>query len=76
MAQTVGWFGQLHLAACARQLKDAVLVAELYLDRLYALPLHKPAMRELSRFSQCGVIFPSRCQRRRVGLRWTARWLP
>ncbi|HVC48304.1 MAG TPA: phenylalanine--tRNA ligase subunit beta [Terracidiphilus sp.] len=48
---TVGWFGQLHPAeAAARKLKDAVLLGELYLDRLYKLPLHRPAARELSRF--------------------------
>ena len=48
---TVGWFGQLHpREAAARKLKDAVLLGELYLDRLYKLPLRKPAARELSRF--------------------------
>ena len=48
---TVGWFGQLHPAeAAARKLKDTVFVGELYLDRLYKLPLFKPAAREISRF--------------------------
>ncbi len=48
---TVGWFGQLHPAeAAARKLKDPVLVGELYVDRLYKLPLRKPAAREISRF--------------------------
>jgi phenylalanyl-tRNA synthetase beta chain len=48
---TVGWFGQLHPAqAAARKLKDAVLLGEIYLDRVYKLPLRKPAARELSRF--------------------------
>jgi phenylalanyl-tRNA synthetase beta chain len=48
---TAGWFGQLHpREAAARKLKDAVLLGELYLDRLYKLPLRKPAARELSRF--------------------------
>ena len=48
---TVGWFGQLHPdEAAARKLKDAVLVGELYLDRLYKLPLRKPVAREISRF--------------------------
>ncbi|MGB6973620.1 MAG: phenylalanine--tRNA ligase subunit beta [Terracidiphilus sp.] len=48
---TVGWFGQLHPAqAAARKLKDAVLLGEIHLDRLYKLPLRKPAARELSRF--------------------------
>ena len=37
---TVGWFGQLHPSeAAARKLKEPVLVGELYLDRLYKLPL-------------------------------------
>jgi phenylalanyl-tRNA synthetase beta chain len=48
---TVGWFGQLHpRVAAERKLKDAVLVGELYLDRLYKLPLRQPAAREISRF--------------------------
>ena len=49
--ETVGWFGQLHpREAAARKLKEAVLVGELYLDRLYKLPLRKPIVREISRF--------------------------
>jgi len=48
---TMGWFGQLHpREAASRKLKDAVLVAELYLDRLFNLPVAKPAVREISRF--------------------------
>jgi phenylalanyl-tRNA synthetase beta chain len=48
---TVGWFGQLHpREAAARKLKEPVIVGELYLDRLYRLPLRKPAAREISRF--------------------------
>jgi phenylalanyl-tRNA synthetase beta chain len=48
---TVGWFGQLHpREAEARKLKAPVLVGELYLDRLYKLPLRKPVVREISRF--------------------------
>ncbi|MGA7856790.1 MAG: phenylalanine--tRNA ligase subunit beta, partial [Terracidiphilus sp.] len=48
---TVGWFGQLHPnEAAARKLKEPVLVGEIYLDRLYKLPLRKPAAREISRF--------------------------
>jgi phenylalanyl-tRNA synthetase beta chain len=48
---TVGWFGQLHpREAAARKLKEPVLVGELYLDRLFKLPLRKPAAREISRF--------------------------
>jgi phenylalanyl-tRNA synthetase beta chain len=49
--ETVGWFGQLHPSeAAARKLKEPVLVGELYLDRLYKLPLRKPIAREISRF--------------------------
>ena len=48
---TVGWFGQLHpREAAARKLKEPVLVGELYLDRLYKLPLRQPVAREISRF--------------------------
>jgi phenylalanyl-tRNA synthetase beta chain len=48
---TVGWFGQLHpREAAARKLKEAVLIGELYLDRLYKLPLDRPMAREISRF--------------------------
>jgi phenylalanyl-tRNA synthetase beta chain len=49
--ETVGWFGQLHpREAAARKLKEPVLVGELYLDRLYKLPLAKPVARDISRF--------------------------
>jgi len=48
---TVGWFGQLHPGeTAARKLKERVLAGELYLHRLYKLPLRKPAVREISRF--------------------------
>ncbi len=48
---TVGWFGQLHpREAAARKIKDAVLLGEIYLDRLYKLPLRRPAAREISRY--------------------------
>ena len=48
---TVGWFGQLHPnEAAARKIKDAVLIGEIYLDRLYKLPLRKPIARDISRF--------------------------
>ncbi|MGA9672783.1 MAG: phenylalanine--tRNA ligase subunit beta [Terracidiphilus sp.] len=49
--ETVGWIGQLHPGeAAARKLKEPVLVGELYLDRLYKLPLRRPIAREISRF--------------------------
>lgn len=48
---TVGWFGQLHPGeAAVRKLKDIVLLGEVYLDRLYKLPLRKPSARDISRF--------------------------
>ena len=48
---TVGWFGQLHpREAGTRKFKEPVFVGELYLDRLYKLPLRKPVAREISRF--------------------------
>jgi phenylalanyl-tRNA synthetase beta chain len=48
---TAGWFGQLHpREAAARKIKDEVLVGELYLDRLYKLPLRRPMAREISRY--------------------------
>ena len=48
---SVGWFGQLHpREAAARKIKDAVLVGEIYLDRLYKLALRKPIAREVSRY--------------------------
>jgi phenylalanyl-tRNA synthetase beta chain len=48
---TVGWFGQLNpREAAARKLKDTVLVGEIDLDRLYKLPVRKPAARDISRF--------------------------
>ena len=53
---TVGWFGQLHpREAAARKIDtrrqgDAVLIGELYLDRLYKLPLREPVAREISRY--------------------------
>jgi phenylalanyl-tRNA synthetase beta chain len=48
---TVGWFGQLHpREAEARKFKEPVFIGEIYLDRLYKLPLRKPIAREISRF--------------------------
>jgi phenylalanyl-tRNA synthetase beta chain len=48
---TVGWFGQLHPSvANERKLKELALVGEIYLDRLYKLPLRQPVSRDISRF--------------------------
>jgi len=62
---TVGWFGQLHPdIATARKLKETVFVGELYIDRLFQLPVSKPAVRELSRFQPVrrdfSLLFPSK----------------
>jgi phenylalanyl-tRNA synthetase beta chain len=49
--ETVGWFGQLHpREAAARKLREPVLMGELYLDRLYKLPMRTPIAKEISRF--------------------------
>jgi phenylalanyl-tRNA synthetase beta chain len=48
---TVAWFGQLHPAeAQQRKFRQDVYVGEIYLDRLYQLPLRQPIAPELSRF--------------------------
>ena len=48
---TVAWFGQLHPAeAQQRKLRQTVYVGEIYLDRLYRLPLRHPIAPELSRY--------------------------
>jgi phenylalanyl-tRNA synthetase beta chain len=48
---TVAWFGQLNPAeAQQRKLRQIVYAGEIYLDRLYRLPLRQPIARELSRF--------------------------
>ncbi len=48
---TIAYFGQLHPAeAQRRKLKQDLLLGELYLDRLFALPLRQPRLLELSRY--------------------------
>ncbi len=48
---TIGWIGQLHpTEAAVRKIKEPVLLGEIYIDRLYKLPLRKPAARDISRF--------------------------
>jgi len=64
---TMGWFGQLHpRIAAERKLKDLAFVGELYLDRLFALPLRKAAVREISRFQPVrrdfSLMVPNRVQ--------------
>jgi phenylalanyl-tRNA synthetase beta chain len=49
--QTVAQFGQIHPdVAATRKLKQEIYVAEVYLDRLFALPLRTPRYQPLSRF--------------------------
>jgi phenylalanyl-tRNA synthetase beta chain len=49
--ETVACFGELAPAeAQQRKLRQAVFVGEVYLDRLYRLPLRHPIARELSRY--------------------------
>jgi phenylalanyl-tRNA synthetase beta chain len=48
---TVAWFGQLNPAeAQQRKLRQTVYVGEIYLHRLYRLPLRQPIAPELSRY--------------------------
>ncbi len=48
---TVAQFGQLHPdVAAARKLKPEIYIAEIYLDRLLAMPLHVPRYEPLSKF--------------------------
>ena len=48
---TVAWFGQQHPAqAQQRKLRQSVYAGEIYLDRLYRLPLRQPIAPELSRY--------------------------
>jgi phenylalanyl-tRNA synthetase beta chain len=72
---TMGWFGQLHpRLASERKLKEVVLAGELYLDRLFQLPLHKPSVRELSRFQSVRRDFSLLVPDRSAGQRSTACW--
>jgi phenylalanyl-tRNA synthetase beta chain len=48
---TIAQFGQLHPdIAAARKLKQEVFIAEVYVDRLFALPLRAPRYQPLSKF--------------------------
>jgi len=64
---TIAWFGQLSPAmAQQRKLRQSVYVGEIYLDRLYRLPLRQPIAAELSRFQPVdrdfSFIFPDAVQ--------------
>ena len=49
--QTIAVFGQLHPdVAAARKLKQEIYIAEIYLNRLFALPLRAPRYQPLSKF--------------------------
>ena len=73
---TVGWFGQLHpREAAARKLKEPVLVGELYLDRLYKLPLRKPIARgDFALPAGAARFFAGFGSRASGGRRSTGRW--
>ena len=48
---TIAWFGELHPSLLQqRKLRQSVFVAEIYIDRVYQLPLRQPIAPELSRF--------------------------
>ncbi len=66
--EVVAWFGRLHRQqAQQRKLRQAVFAGEVYLDRLYRLPLRQPIAGELSRFQPVerdfSFVFPE-------GVRW------
>jgi phenylalanyl-tRNA synthetase beta chain len=62
--ETIAYFGQLHPAeAERRKLKQTVFVGEIFIDRLYKLPLRQPAVQELSKFQPVrrdfSLLFPN-----------------
>ena len=62
---TIAQFGQLHPdIAAARKIRQEIFVAEVYLDRLYALGLHTPRYQALSKFPAVdrdfSFLFPER----------------
>lgn len=62
---TVAQFGQLHPdISAARKIRQEIFVAEVYLDRLYAMGLHTPRYQPLSRFPgvdrDFSFLFPER----------------
>jgi phenylalanyl-tRNA synthetase beta chain len=64
---TMGWLGQLHpTQASQRKIKKPLLLAEIYLDRLFFLPLKKPAIREISSYQPVrrdfSLIVPAKVQ--------------
>jgi phenylalanyl-tRNA synthetase beta chain len=64
---TIAWFGQLHPAiAQQRKLRQDIYLGEIYLDRLYQLPLRQPMAPELSRFQSVdrdfSFVFPDTLQ--------------
>jgi phenylalanyl-tRNA synthetase beta chain len=69
---TIGYFGELHPEESAkRKLRQPVLLGEIYLDRLFRLPLRQPSARELSRYQAVrrdfSFIFPDTVQWEAVG---------
>jgi phenylalanyl-tRNA synthetase beta chain len=69
---TIGYFGELHPDESAqRKLRQPVLVGEIYLDRLFRLPLRQPTAHELSRYQSVrrdfSVVFPDAVHWETVG---------
>jgi phenylalanyl-tRNA synthetase beta chain len=69
--EVIAWFGQLHRQqAQQRKLRQAVFAGEIYLDRLYRLPLRQPICGELSRFQPVerdfSFIFPAAVRWREI----------
>jgi phenylalanyl-tRNA synthetase beta chain len=60
--QLLAQFGQLHPeVATQRKLKQEIYIAELYLDRLFTLPLRSPRYRPLSKFPAVSRDFSFLC---------------
>jgi phenylalanyl-tRNA synthetase beta chain len=69
---TAGYFGELHPdEAAQRKLRQPVFVGEIYLDRLFRLPLRQPAAREISRYQPVrrdfSLVFPDAVHWETVG---------
>jgi phenylalanyl-tRNA synthetase beta chain len=69
---TIGYLGELDPGESAkRKLRQPVLLGEIYLDRLFRLPLRQPSARELSRYQAVrrdfSLIFPEAVQWEAVG---------
>jgi phenylalanyl-tRNA synthetase beta chain len=69
---TAGYFGELHPEESAkRKLRQTVFVGEIYLDRLFRLPLRQPVAHEISRYQPVrrdfSLVFPDAVHWETVG---------